>query len=116
MSQQYDERFDPHNDFAGDAAGGDADGPPEGDCQVMPVADTVEIGWQKGKARCAFTVNLYRGDTLIASNTLFQGLETFECVGVRRQGRVPGHERGQAGGAKQNADKVRALRSHGLDP
>lgn len=70
----YDDTFDPSNDFAGGDQGGE-DGPPEGDCQVMPVADTVEIGWQKGKARCAFTVNLYRGDTFIASNTLFQGLD-----------------------------------------
>ena len=70
----YDETFDPSNDFAG-GDHGDASGPPEGDCQVMPVSDTVEIGWQNGKARCAFTVNLYRGETNIGASTLYQGLD-----------------------------------------
>jgi hypothetical protein len=74
MNQAYNEDFDPNDGF--DDGGGADDGlPPEGDCQVVPTADTVEIGWQNNKARCAFTVNLYRGATLIGSNTLYQGLD-----------------------------------------
>lgn len=73
----YDDNFDPQ------ALDRDApdDGPgliPEGDYEALPASDTVDIGFPNGKARCAFSVALYRGERLMVTHTLYQGLDTAQ--------------------------------------
>lgn len=73
----YDESFDPAGGFAGGDQGSDNDGGliPEGDYEALPVSDTIDIGFPNNKPRCAFSVALYRGERLMVTQTLYQGLD-----------------------------------------
>lgn len=71
----YDESFDPAGGFDDGPSDGGTGLPPEGECEVMPTSDTIEIGWQKGGMRCAWTVNVYRGQNFVTAVTMYQGLD-----------------------------------------
>ena len=55
----------------------------EGDYQCCAASSTVEVGNPNKKPRCAFSINLYQGNVLVLTHTMYQGLNPAQPDSLR---------------------------------
>ena len=78
----YDEAddFDPNNLPPEDENHGGLLAP--GEYLASPKSDVVAIGYPNGKARCSFTISLWRGSTMVALHAMYQGIDMSQPKAV----------------------------------